>query len=393
MTHTKSLDWHDRADGIPGRSNTRSKAPGRFFDIGLGPLYVSDGAGAVLVDADGNKYIDMLCALGAVSLGYADRQHSSSASGSYSLPHVDEIAATEAVLEHVAPWATQCKFVRTGTEALAAAVWLARLCTSRRGVYVAYGSYHGWLPWTSQRGAHGTDGEWTMEFTYGSVDSLRAAVMSGPPPAAIVVEPARWELTPPGYLNKLQAFALEQGALFIVDEMIYGGRWAIGGATELDQLAPDLACYGKALGNGAAVAMVVGGDVLSKYGDRVSGTYSGDAGCARSVIQTLGVYASQPVIPSLWTAGRLLQAGLRMAIRNTGWEGRAVVEGAPVHQRLFFTDQALGRRFSYGMATRGVLWHPDCVNVCLAHTDLQLGQVILAAEMTLAAMAGEGLIG
>lgn len=392
MSYELSQQWYDRAAGIPGRSNTRSKAPGRFFDVGQGPLYAAGGRGAMVRCVDGLDYIDMLCALGAVGLGYGVIAEDKQLMSVCSLPGCSEIEATEAVLEHVAPWASHAKLVRTGTEALAAAVWLARLWTHRRPVLVAKGSYHGWLPWTTQRGEAETDGEHTFEYSYGAqLDEWEP--LTDTPPAAIIVEPARWEETPPGYLQWLQDAAHRMGALFIVDEMIYGGRWAIGGATELDQLQPDLACFGKALGNGAPVAILAGNHVLRDLGERVSGTYSGDVGAARSVAQTLGVYTAHPVIETLWARGRQLVDGLSDAVCSTGWTGRAFVEGvAPVHSRLRFADPTLGRLFSAKMAARGVLWHPDCVNVCCAHTVDQISAVCEAAGRSLLDMADEGLI-
>ena len=72
MVNRRSMELHNLPSGIPGKSLTRSKAPGKFFPVGIdgGPLYAVSGTGALITDVDGNKYIDMLCGLGAISLGY-----------------------------------------------------------------------------------------------------------------------------------------------------------------------------------------------------------------------------------------------------------------------------------------------------------------------------------
>lgn len=392
MNRNRNTDFYNRAAVIPGRSSTRSKAPGKFFDVGDGPMYAAYGTGAQLVDVDGRPYIDMLCALGAISLGYGrERTNYPRPSGVYSLPHASEVLAAEKVLACVAPWASQVRFVRTGSEALSAAVLMARQETGRRPVLVAKGSYHGWHGWASQRGVKGTEGEWTFEFDYGcDLDAWEPERLTDSPPAAIVVEPSRWQDTPSGWLYRLQKLAWKMGALFIVDEMIYGGRWALGGATFINRLVPDLACFGKALGNGAPVAMVVGNDVLRERGEWISGTYSGDAGAAEAVVETLDVYAREPVIATMWARGTHLRELLEDAVVETGWSGFAFVEGAaPVHQRLRFKDAALGKVFSAKMSGRGVLWHPEVANICYAHTREHIQQVADAAHAALQEMTEE----
>jgi glutamate-1-semialdehyde aminotransferase len=295
-----------------------------------------------------------------------------------------EVTASEAVLRHVAPWATRVRSVRTGSESVTAAVMVARVATGRRPVLVAEGSYHGWHPWTSQRGLAGTDGEWTLTYEYGRISDIPRLVAQAGVPAAIVVEPARWQVTPDGYLQALQEEARRLGALFVVDEMIYGGRWALGGATQLHGLVPDLACFGKALGNGAAVAFLVGGAALAEHGELVSGTYSGDSGALGAARETIDTYVRRPVIEVLWERGAQLQRGMWAAIELAGWSGEAFWEGvgAP-HQRLRFRHAPLGREFSTEMAARGVLWHPDLANVCFAHTKAQVAEVCEAALASL----------
>lgn len=393
-----SHDYYGRAGRIPGRSLTRSKAPGKMFDVGAGPMYARSAEGAVITDADGNEFIDTCCALGAVSLGYgvappAERKHV------FSLPHVAEVHAAEAVLKTVAPWATHVRFTKTGSEATHAAYRIAKRATGRRLVLVGDWAYHGWHEWCDDKTF-----PWTLRFAHGCAfrDEKLTGIFTvdgeihGPNEfAAVFIEPHRWEPVSRTWLQYVREWCTKHGVLLVMDEMIYGARFATGGATAMFGVQPDLACFGKAIGNGAAVACVVGRDVLEEHGEVASGTYSGDAAGLAAVCDTLRAYSTDPVLPHLHQIGIQLQVGLDAAIARAGWGGAAVREGAPVHQRIrFLADDpqapALGRRFAAGMASRGVLWHPAVVNVCYAHSPEQVARVCKCAGETLAEMKEAG---
>lgn len=406
MTNARRYDesqyYYGRAGVIPGRSSTRSKAPGRFFDVGAGPLYAMRGYGCRIVDVDGREYIDTLSALGAISLGYgavADATVDEVRHGqTLSLPSFLEPVAAELVLGHVAPWASHVRFVKTGSEATHAAYRIARRATGRKVVLVASNAYHGWAEWCSFDGdALWSESGTAHRYKYG-VDWPRV----GPSDyawsdvAAVFVEPARWEdANPDGWLAKTRALCDRIGALLVFDEMIWGGRFVVGGATEHYGVTPDLACYGKAFGNGAPIAFVVSRDALAEHGELASGTYSGDAAALAALCATVRTYAQMPVIETLWARGRQLHAGLERAVLASGVDAR--VEGAPVHLRIGYgadvagtgwgggwgNNRAHGRAFAAAMATRGVLWHPDVCNVNFAMTEADIDHVIESAADSL----------
>ena len=377
----------DRSAIIPGRSLTRSKAPGKMFDIVRGPLFGAYGDGAEIVDFDGHHYIDMICALGAISLGYT---HEQDVNPILSLPSFMEGSAAHTVLETIAPWASHVRFVKTGSEATHAAYRIAKRATGRPFVLMGDWAYHGWHEWCERRPDGVMESFHTLLYSHGAsfVDTLGHGVhplnVDPEEVAAIFLEPHRWVPVSLDWLSSVRDFCTQHGILLVFDEMIYGGRWARGGATEYFGVTPDLACFGKAIGNGYAVACVVGREALAQHGEIVSGTYSGDIVGLSAVIDTLDVYRQQPVVEMLWTRGRQLQVGLDALV-----SGRTDVvrEGVPVHQRLRWTDPALARHFGAEMARRGVLWHPDVVNVMAAHTEDQIAQVIEAAAASLAALA------
>lgn len=397
MNLSQSAACYEAAKAICGRSLTRSKAPGKLFEIGTGPMYAAHGKGALLFDVDGNRCIDMICALGAISLGYGgmwdfDDNHAAMSEVRhgwiYSLPSRLEGTAADAMLATFAPWASQVRFVKTGSESVHAAYRIAKAATGRDRVLVGDWAYHGWhewcaddcFPWT-HRFAHNEDLGY-LDDCY--ADERRAFAVPYKDIAAVFIEPHRWEPVNVEWLKSVRAFCDRIGALLVFDSMIYGGRWAKGGTTEYFGGRPDMECFGKAIGNGAPIACVVGNQVLADHGEIISGTYSGDAVALAALIDVARVYDTQPVIDTLWKRGCQLARGLREAI---ALHPGPVLEGAAVHQRLRFPDPADGKRFAAAMAQRGVLWHPDIVNISYSHTEAHIERVVEGAIASLAEMA------
>ncbi len=369
--------WYDRALKVtPLGSQTRSKAPGRIYPVDVGPRYAGSVRGANIQCVDGDWYLDMLCALGAVSIGY--EENNLDRSGVCSLPFHIEITAAEKVLERVAPWASQVRFVRTGSEATTGALLVARRATGRKDFCRLHGSYHGWHPeWQD-------DADRARWFNVGEMPDASGA-------AAVIIEPPRWESFDRSWLLNVYDVAHAAGALVIIDEMIYGGRWALGGAIEYYDAAPDLACFGKALGNGAPAAMIVGMEALAAEGEAVSGTFSGDFSALRTLQNTIDLYAARDVVDWMWRRGRQLRRGLVAEIEISGVA--ATVEGEPVHQRIKFESEEIGFLFSSQMIQRGILWHPACTNLMRAHSCDDIERVIDAAGESLRVITGGNVEG
>jgi glutamate-1-semialdehyde 2,1-aminomutase len=279
----KSLAMQERAKRlIPGMTQLLSKRPD-MFSQGIWPGYFSRAAGARVWDLDGNEYIDMsISGIGANILGYADPEVDGAvkraiASGtSCSLNCPEEIELAELLCE-LHPWADMVRYARTGGEAMAVAVRIARAHTGKDKI--AFCGYHGWhdwylaanltdkealgdhlLPGLSPVGVPRSLADSAFPFRYNHAEELEEIVSKhGQDIACITIEPIRNQYPEPGFLEGVRATAHEIGAVLVMDEVSAGFRLTTGGAhLQLSGIRPDIAVFSKALGNGYPIAAVIG---------------------------------------------------------------------------------------------------------------------------------------
>ncbi len=280
----RSLAYQERAGNvIPGISQLLSKRPDMFAPS-VWPGYFEKASGVEVWDLDGNRYIDMsIGGIGANVLGYADpdvdrsvcRAIDMGTSSSLNCP--EDVLLAELLCE-LHPWAQKVRFARTGGEAMAVAVRIARACTGRDKI--AFCGYHGWHDWYLSanlgtenalgehllsgldaqgvpRGLQGT----SLPFRYNQLDELEAIVTEyGDDLAAIVMEPIRSEWPCDGFFDGVQLLAQKCGALLVIDEISAGFRMNSGGAHLKLGVAPDIAVFSKAIGNGYPIAAIIGRD-------------------------------------------------------------------------------------------------------------------------------------
>jgi glutamate-1-semialdehyde 2,1-aminomutase len=261
-------DWRARAaDAIPGGSSTGSKRPEVLYgtrapDREL-PTHFERAEGCTLWAPDGQRYIDLSMALGAVAIGYADGavtravQDAAAAGVVTGLPHRLEVEVAERLIELV-PCAEQVRFLRTGAEATAAAVRIARTATGRS--HVIGSGYFGWLDWCSD--AAGVPDALRRDFTavpFDDIAAMTAAVAAHEGDlAAIIVEPLVHDIASIEWLALIRDECDRVGAVMILDEIKTAFRIRTGGVQELLGVHPDLTTLGKAMANGLPLAAVVG---------------------------------------------------------------------------------------------------------------------------------------
>jgi len=354
---------------IPIGAQTFSKAPMNFPDCY--PRYLKSGLGAHVTDVDGNAYLDLICGLATIILGYRDWRVDAAIRKqlidgiNFSLPHPMEVYLAKQ-LHRIIPCAEQVRYAKTGTEACMAAVRIARAATGRE--HIAHYGYHGWGDWyvpASERpdGVPGNMKEYIHPFQYNDTKSLALALINHRC-AAVIMEPVIF--TPPdeGFLQEVKNLAHEYRALLVFDETVTGFRIALGGAQEYFGVTPDLAVLGKAMGNGMPIAAVVGSrEIMSTLESKpvfFSGTYHGETLSLAAAIATID--RLQDGLPHIWEMGTQLIAGLRaIGYRVIGYPPR-------FHIELDGETPELRSLFMQTMLQAGVLTHSVGVNLCAALT-------------------------
>jgi glutamate-1-semialdehyde aminotransferase len=391
----RSLEWLARARRvIPGAAQTLSKGPGMFVE-GAYPVFLERGDGCRVWDVDGNEYVDWILGLASITLGYGHAGVREAVArqleqGSiFSLPHPLEVEVAERLVE-VIPCAEMVRFVKTGSEADAAAVRVARAATGRD--VIVHCGYHGWHEWYAittprSKGIPKDFARLVAPFGYNDLGSLEAALDEHHGRvAAVMMEPVLIDAPAPGFLEGVKALAHRHGALLIFDEIVTGFRWAVGGAQERFGVVPDIATFGKGMANGLPLAAVVAGaDLMREFDDVfVSSTFGGDALALAACRATLDAYARQPVIRTLWGAGRRFQEGFARIAAGLGVPARCT--GYPVHPKILLehgtpeAQRLLMSLFLQETAARGAIFHFAGFNVSFAHGDQEVDRTLAACE-------------
>ncbi len=401
----RSMSWLARArEVVPGASQTLSKGPGMFVE-GAYPVFLERGSGCRVWDVDGNEYVDYILGLASITLGYAYPAVTEAVvrqleRGSiFSLPHPLEVEVSERLCALI-PCAEMVRFVKTGSEADAAAVRVARAATGREVVLV--GGYHGWHEWFAvttprSKGIPKDFARLIAPFDYNDLGSLeRALDEHRGKVAAVVMEPVLLDAPAPGFLAGVKSLAHRHGALLVFDEIVSGFRWAVGGGQEYFGVVPDLATFGKGMANGLPLAAVVGGAHLMREFDEVfvSSTFGGDAVALAACRATMDEYARSPVIPHLWAIGRRFQEGFTALAARLGVPARAI--GYPVHPKIVIDHRSpemirlLTSLFLQEAAQGGAIFHFAGFNVSFSHGDADVDQTLAACERAVRAV-GEAL--
>ena len=284
----KSQKLFARASQIlPGGVDSPVRA---FQAVGGTPLFIRRGAGAIIEDVDGNRFIDYVMSWGPLIHGHAPRPlikaitAAAKKGTSFGAPSALEHELGEAVRSLV-PSMERVRFVSSGTEAAMSAIRVARAFTGRDRIIKFEGCYHGHadaflvkagsgamtLGIPTSPGVPAPVAADTLLARYNdlaSVDSLLAA--QGASIAAIIVEPIAGNIgvVPPadGFLAGLRDRCRQHGILLIFDEVISGFRASAGGAQDLFGIDPDLTCLGKIIGGGLPVGAYGGRADIMEHG-------------------------------------------------------------------------------------------------------------------------------
>ncbi len=400
--HAASAALHRRAcELIPGGHHLSGRP---LLTPDDSPMYIERGAGSRCWDVDGHEYIDYFMAFGPHLLGYAHPEVDAAAISQLrrgtplSMNHPRHVRFIERLVGRF-PGADMGIFFRSGSEATTAALRIARRATGRRRV-VRCGD-HGWHDWCLPREPAVPDGhdaqgvELPAAHPEALDDLLRTHAGEF---AAVIVAPEMLHPPRPEVFTKLIDHTHAHGAVFILDEVKTGFRIAPGSMQQHLGIVPDLTTLGKALGNGWAVAAVIGAREYMRpaAGLHLSGTYHGDTAGMAAAMATLDILDRYDVTGHVWRLGERLISGLQRAADAHGVPAQAYGEPLPPMPFLRFThpDPAIQARqrdeFYAAMLAAGVLLHPRHLwFISHAHTEADIERTLTAANTAMSRIAGK----
>jgi glutamate-1-semialdehyde 2,1-aminomutase len=392
---------------IPGGAHTYAKGDDQYPVEA--PGFVARGEGCHVWDVDGNEFIEYGMGLRSVTLGHGYAPVVEAAARAMALgtnftrPAPLEVELAERLVDLIDA-AEMAKFAKNGSDATTAAVKLARAYTGRDKLLYCrshpFFSTDDWFIGTTpmRSGIPRSVSELSMGFDYNDSAGLAAlfAAHAGEI-ACVILEPAAFEEPRDDFLQAVRSLCDQHGSVMILDETITGFRWHLRGAQALYGASPDLSVFGKALGNGFAIAALVGRRELMRLGgidherERVfllSTTHGAETHALAAALAVIDAYEEHDVVATLERQGERLRRGVEAAAREAGVEDQFVILGRPCN--LIYGTRDLGGRpsqqlrtlFLQEMIQRGVI-APSFV-ISAAHGDAEVDRTIEAVAGALA---------
>lgn len=382
----------------PLAAQTYSKSY-RYFCQGLAPSYIDHGEGCYIYDVDGNKFIDYMCALGPISVGYNIPSVNEAVIAqvkkfaSASLQSELEVELAEKLCE-IVPCAEMVRFVKNGSDATTAAIRLARAYTGRDVVLMS--GYHGMHDWSigaseNHKGVPDAVRALTKNFFYNDLEDLEMKLKADNV-AAVILEPIQSDGPKEGYLAAVKELAHKYGALLIFDEVVSGFRYALGGASELYHVKPDMAAFGKGMGNGYPISAVAGKkELLSQIeeGVFVSTTFGGDSIAMAASLATIKILEQPGFYDHIQKIGTIQRDGIVELIRKYKLEDVLSVSGLPAHAGVAFEGHGalsyldIQSVYSQTMIENGILVFA-IYNLNASHTEKEAAAYLEATDKAFA---------
>jgi len=423
MSIQRSQEIFERAKAvIPGGVNSPVRA---CRSVGTDPLFVVQGDGAYIYDADGNRYIDLIGSWGPLILGHTHREildaiaETMSSGTTFGAPTEIEVCFAETLRDAV-PSMEMVRAVSSGTEATMSALRLARGFTKRAKIIKADGGYHGHADCllvaagsgAATLGIPGSAGvpegaaQDTLVVPFNDLAAIEKLV-SANDIAAVIIEPVCGNMglvaPAPGYLEGLRAITAKHGTVLIFDEVMTGFRVAYGGAQARYNIKPDLTTIGKIIGGGLPAAAFGGrADIMRELAPLgpvyQAGTLSGNPLAMAAGLKAMEILARPGTYERLEALGQRLGDGLLAAA--TAAKIPACLNRVGSMLTLFFcagpvtdfasakaADTAKFGTFFRKLRDRGVFLPPsqfEAMFVSLAHTDEDIDQIVNEARVAFA---------
>ena len=274
--------WRRAIKSLPGGNGLLSKRPDRYAPD-IWPNYYSKSCGVEVTDLDGNKYIDMAqMGIGSAILGYANKELTNAVSEvikdgvNCTLNSPEEVLLAEKLID-LNPFAGGVRFARSGGEAMAMAIRIARAHSGKEKVL--FSGYHGWCDWYISTNLGTNDGlgehlipglntsgipsglaNTAIPFTYNNIENLEQTIKDNPDAGIICIEGARYDFPEKDFLDFISYIAKKKNMVIVSDEITSGWRMTDGGVYKINGFDPDIVVYAKAMGGGYAISSIVGSE-------------------------------------------------------------------------------------------------------------------------------------
>ncbi len=412
---SKGTDLYIKAKRrIPGGTQLLSKRPEMFLPERW-PAYYSKAKGATIWDLDGKAYVDMsLMGVGACVLGYADSDVDAAARAAIERGVMTTLNAPEELelaeeLCRLHPWADMVRYARSGGEAVAVAVRIARAAAGKDTV--AFCGYHGWHDWylaANLAREGGLDGHLlpglepagvpralagtALPFAYNDRAELDRIVDEvGGDIGAIVMEPLRSSLPERGFLEHVRAVADRIGAVLVFDEVSSGFRTHTGGVHLTLGVTPDVAVFAKAMSNGYPMAAIIGKRAVMDAAQRtfISSTFWTERIGPTAALATIRKHAEANVPAHLDRIGGAVHDGWTAAAQRNGL--RLSIHGTRALSHFDFDhgddSRVMHTVFNDILLDRGFLASKNFY-ASLSHTDDHVRSYLAAVDEAFHAIAG-----
>ena len=402
-TGTGQKLWQRARKVIPGGNLLLSKRAEMFLP-GQWPAYFSKAKGCTVWDLDGREYLDMsIMGVGTNILGYGHEEVDEVVQRTVELGNMSTLNCAEEVylaekLVALHPWADMAHFSRTGGEANAVAIRIARAVSGR--YKVAFCGYHGWhdwylsanlandrgldghlLPGLAPRGVPETLANTVFPFAYNDFDSLKALV-DRHDIGVIKMEVVRNMGPENDFLQKVRELATAKDIILIFDECTSGFRETYGGIHKAYGVEPDMAVFGKALGNGYSITGTLGRrHVMEKAQDTfISSTFWTERIGPAAALKTLEVMEREKSWEQITATGKRIKQGwailaAKHGISITQW-GIPALAGFTVN-----SENALAYKtyITQEMLAQGIL-ASNLIYASTAHTEAETAQYFEALD-------------
>ena len=373
----------------------------RYFCKGNAPSYIDHGEGCYLYDVDGNVFIDFICALGPITVGYNNKTINDAVieqlkkGTSFSLQAPVEVTLAEKICT-IIPCAEMVRFVKNGGDATTASIRLARAYTKKDMVLMC--GYHGMHDWSigatvNHKGVPLAVRELTHTFKYNDLSDVESKLEQYKDKvAAVILEPIQGNGPAEGYLSELKNLVHKHNAILIFDEVVSGFRYALGGASELYNIVPDMMAFGKGMANGYAISAIAGKkELLSQIeeGVFISTTFGGDALSMAAALATISILEKPGFYEYIWKLGTMMKEGVSALISKHKLEKVVSVVGLAPHCGVAFEDSGklsyldINSIYSQELVTSNILAHTIC-NLNSSHTEKEIDTYLKATDRAFA---------